>query len=119
MLDLNTLQVASISSRLAFVLVFFVTLLRHPREIYFGVWAGALCCSLIGSLLMLGDPPSVPLNAVKGSIVYILYGASLAVSWAGLRLFHERALLVPQTLGLALLSGLSYGILPQIGASVS
>ncbi|MCP2083534.1 UNVERIFIED_ORG: diguanylate cyclase (GGDEF)-like protein [Methylorubrum zatmanii] len=119
MLDLNTLQVASISSRLAFVLVFFVTLLRHPREIYFGVWAGALCCSLIGSLLMLGDPPSVPLNAVKGSIVYILYGASLAVSWAGLRLFHERAPLIPQTLGLALLSGLSYGILPQIGASVT
>ena len=43
MLDFNTLQVASISSRLAFVVVFFVTLLRHPREIYFGLWAGALC----------------------------------------------------------------------------
>lgn len=119
MLDFNTLQVASISSRLAFVLMFLVTLLRHPREIYFGIWAGALCCSLIASFLMLGDPPSVPLNAVKGSIVYILFGASLALSWAGLRLFHERMPLVLQTLGLALFSGLSYGFLLQVGASMS
>lgn len=119
MLDFNTLQVASISSRLAFVLVFFVTLLRHPREIYFGVWAGALCCSLVASLMMLGDPPSVPLNAVKGSVVYVLYGASLATSWAGLRLFYERAALVPQTLVLALASGLPYGILLQAGVSMS
>ncbi|AMB44904.1 MULTISPECIES: GGDEF domain-containing protein [Methylobacteriaceae] len=119
MLDFNTLQVASISSRLAFVLVFFVTLLRHPREIYFGIWAGALCCSLTASILMLGDPPSVPLNAVRGSAIYVLYGASLAVSWVGLRLFHERTPLILPTVGLALFSGLSYGILLQAGAPMS
>ena len=119
MLDFNTLQVASISSRLAFVLVFFVTLLRHPREVYFGVWAGALCCSLVASILMLGDPPSVPLNGVKGSAVYILYGASLALSWAGLRHFYERPPRIPQTLVLALASGLPYGVLLQAGATMS
>ncbi|KQQ12017.1 diguanylate cyclase [Methylobacterium sp. Leaf123] len=119
MLDFNTLQVASLCSRCAFVLVFVVTLLRHPREIYFGIWAGALSCSLIATVLMLGDPPSVPLNAVKGAVVYILYGASLAVSWAGLRLFYERTPLIFRTLGLALFAGLSYGLLVQAGASMS
>ena len=118
MLDFNTLQVASISSRLAFVLVFLVTLLRHPREIYFGVWAGALCSSLTASFLMLGDSPSVPLDAAKGSVVYILYGASLALSWAGLRLFYERAPCVSVTVVLTLASGLSYGVLLQAGASM-
>ena len=119
MLDFNTLQVAGISSRLAFFVVFLVTLLRHPREIYFGIWAGALSFSLIASFLMLGDPPSVPLNAVKGSVVYILYGSSLAVSWVGLRLFHERTPVPLPALGLALFSGLSYGLLLQAGASMS
>ncbi|MFD6318453.1 GGDEF domain-containing protein [Methylorubrum thiocyanatum] len=118
MLDFHTLQVASISSRLAFVLVFFVTLLRHPREIYFGLWAGALCCSLIASFIMLGEPSSIPLEAVKGSVVYTLYGASLAVSWAGLRNFYERSTLVAPTLGLTLLSGLSYGFLLVAGGTM-
>lgn len=36
-MDFNTLQVASIVSRLAFVSVFLVTLSRYPKEIYFGV----------------------------------------------------------------------------------
>lgn len=119
MLDFNTLQVASIISRLAFIVVFFVTLLRHPREIYFGVWAAALCCSLVATFLMLGVPPSVPLGAFEGSVVYILYGTSLAVSWAGLRLFYERPVLVPHTVGLALFSGLPYGLLRQAEASMS
>lgn len=118
MLDLTTLQVASISSRLAFVMVFLVTLLRHPREIYFGVWASALCSSLVASFLMLGDPPSVPLNAAKGSVVYILYGASLALSWVGLRLFYERTPRIPLTIVLTLASGLPYGVLQQAGASM-
>lgn len=119
MLDFNTLQVASISSRLAFVLVFLVTLLRHPREIYFGVWASALCSSLTASLLMLGDPPNIPLTPVKGCVVYVLYGASLALSWAGLRLFYERPACIPQVVLLALLSGLPYGALLAAGASVA
>ncbi|MBB5762524.1 GGDEF domain-containing protein [Methylorubrum rhodesianum] len=119
MLDFDTLQVASISSRLAFALVFFVTLLRNPREIYFGVWAGALCSSLTASFLMVADPPGIPLNAVKGSVVYVLYGASLALSWAGLRLFYGRPARIPQVVALALGSGLPYGILLGAGASVA
>jgi diguanylate cyclase (GGDEF)-like protein len=119
MLDFNTLQVASISSRLAFALVFLVTLLRHPREICFGVWAGALCSSLVASFMMLGDPPSLPLNAVKGSVVYILFGASVALSWTGLRLFYERTAHIPLTVVLTLAPGLHYGILLHAGASMA
>ena len=51
MLDFSTLQVASISSRLAFIVVFLVTLSRHPSEFYFGIWASALGCSLIASFM--------------------------------------------------------------------
>lgn len=117
-LDFGTLQVASIVSRIAFTSVFLVTLLRHPREIYFAVWASALVSSLTASFLMLGDPPGVPLGAAKGAVVYVLYGASLAVSWVGLRLFHERPLRLPQAVMLALGPGLLYGGLTGLGVSV-
>lgn len=114
-LDFGTLQVASIVSRVAFTSVFLVTLLRHPREIYFAVWASALVSSLAASFLMLGDPPSVPLGAARGAVIYVLYGASLAVSWVGLRLFHERPLRLPQALMLTLGPGLLYGGLMWLG----
>lgn len=108
-LDFGTLQIASIVSRIAFTSVFLVTLLRHPREIYFAVWASALVSSLTASFLMLGDPPAVPLEAAKGAVVYVLYGASLAVSWVGLRIFHDRPLHLPQAVLLTLCPGLLYG----------
>lgn len=117
-LDFGTLQIASIVSRIAFTSVFLVTLLRHPREIYFAVWASALVSSLTASFLMLGDPPGIALAAAKGAVVYVLYGASLAVSWVGLRLFHERPLHLPEAVTLVLGPGLLYGGLMWLGVSV-
>ncbi|MEH3145465.1 MAG: GGDEF domain-containing protein [Methylobacterium frigidaeris] len=114
-LDFGTLQVASIISRVAFVFVFMVTLLRNPREIYFGVWAGALSCSLTASFMMVGDPPTIPLGAVRGAVVYTLYGASLATSWAGLRLFYDRAVAPAQVAALSLGPGLIYGVMLSQG----
>lgn len=117
-LDFATLQMASIISRLAFTFVFLVTLLRHPGEIYFALWAGALSCSLAGSFLMLGEPSTMPMPTGKGAVVYALYGTSLAVSWGGLRLFYERPVLVPQVVVLALCPGLLYGLLSWFEAPV-
>ena len=110
-LDFHTLGVASICSRLAFVSVFLVTLLRQPKETYFAVWTGALVCSLVASLLMLGSPSAVPLRVGLGTTVYTLYGSSLALSWWGLRIFHERPIAVRAMAGLSLCPGLLYGLL--------
>ncbi|MFF8799808.1 MULTISPECIES: GGDEF domain-containing protein [unclassified Methylobacterium] len=115
MLDFSTLQVASISSRLAFIVVFLVTLSRHPSELYFGIWASALGCSLIASFIMLGDPSTIPLHPLKGAVVYALYGASLSASWIGLRLFYERPASVPPAIALALGPGILYGLSLQAG----
>lgn len=114
-LDYDTLQVASICSRLAFVGVFLVTLLRHPGETCFAVWAAALGCSLVASLMMQGDLASVSLSAHRGAFVYTLYGASLALSWAGLRLFYERPVIGGRILALAVAPGLFYGLLVTFG----
>ncbi|RYB05924.1 GGDEF domain-containing protein [Lichenibacterium ramalinae] len=118
-LDFHTLGVASICSRLAFVSVFLVTLLRQPKETYFAVWAGALVCSLIASVLMLGSPSAVPLRVGLGTIVYTLYGSSLALSWCGLRIFHERSIAVRAMAGLSLCPGLLYGLLLHLKFSVA
>ena len=119
MLDFSTLQVASISSRLAFIVVFLVTLSRHPSEFYFGIWASALGCSLIASFMMLGDPSTVPLQPFKGAVVYALYGASLSASWIGLRLFYERPVSVPPAIVLAIGPGVLYGLMLQVGIGIS
>lgn len=112
-LHFETLQIASTSSRLAFVVVFLVILLRQPGETCFAVWALALGCSLSASSLMYGDVSSVALDAGKGAAVYALYGASMALSWAGLRLFYERPVLGRWVFLLAVAPGVSYGPLVQ------
>ncbi len=56
---------------------------------------------------MYGDTSSDALDADKGTFVYALYGASLALSWAGLRLFYERAVIGRWMFVLAFAPGLS------------
>lgn len=114
-LDFGTLQVASTCSRMAFVLVYLVTLLRQPGETCFALWAAALGCSLSAALLMYGDVTSTALDAGRGAVVYALYGTSVALSWAGLRLFYERPVIVRRVLVLAVAPGLFYGLLAKSG----
>ncbi|RVU21677.1 GGDEF domain-containing protein [Methylobacterium oryzihabitans] len=117
-LDLVTLQIASIVSRVAFVSVFLITLLRDPREVYFGLWAGALCCSLTASVASVGDPSALAVTLGKGMIVYTLYGASMALSWGGLRLFYGRPVAPARIAVLTAAPGLLFGGLSVQGATV-
>jgi diguanylate cyclase (GGDEF)-like protein len=109
--DVGTLQAASILSRVGFLIVFLITMLRHPREAYFGLWAGSLACTLVASVMIVGNPAADPLPSAKGAIVFALDGASLVLSWAGLQLFHARPVRLAQAAALSLAPGLLYGLL--------
>lgn len=68
--------------------------------------------------MMLGDSPAIPMASLKGTIVYTLYGASLALSWLGLRLFYDRAVPLLQVVVLSFATGLFYCLLLHFGVSM-
>ena len=114
-LDLDTLQFATLSSRISYVFVFALLTIRHRNDDYIIHWLFALICSIFGSLIMFSRPMDDILPPVFGMLVYGFFGASLALSWSGLRRFHELPVHAPSVVTLAVLPGLVYGCGMTVG----
>jgi hypothetical protein len=48
----------SLGGGVGFLIVFLITMLRHPREAYFGLWAGSLACTLVARMLAAWSVPT-------------------------------------------------------------
>ncbi|KQT44537.1 hypothetical protein ASG43_14495 [Aureimonas sp. Leaf454] len=116
-LDLETLFFASAISRCAYLVVFLVTALSQPGERCLWHWIGALLCSMIGAFITSRLPPTEDLDTVSAVLVYALFGASLSLSWSGLRFFYGLPVRLPFLGGLTLLPAAAYMFLHLAGAS--
>ncbi|WP_348766548.1 GGDEF domain-containing protein [uncultured Salinisphaera sp.] len=92
-IDIETLYLASVISRAAFLVVFTTTVLSLPSERYLRHWWAALVASTAGMLLNISQAealqnPNHPLTVL--TITLLL--CSLLFSWSGLRVFYEHRL---------------------------
>ncbi|WP_018260592.1 GGDEF domain-containing protein [Methylobacterium sp. WSM2598] len=112
-LDSTTLLFASISARLAYIVVMGIWWRRQRSEPFLLHWCLSIGISSAGLVYHAGTGGGA--TSQPDLAAYLLFGASNALCWSGLRLFNERPLDRRRLVGLALLPALAYGAALGLG----
>lgn len=108
MLDMATLQFASMAGRFAFILLFALFCFRDPAPRAFRCWTASIAASCLAMMLIYGSATVHQLPPLYGGTAYAFVGASVALYQAGGEIFFGRKVNWLRVAAFALAPGLIY-----------
>lgn len=114
-LQLQTLLLAAITVRAAFVLIFIANAYKRRRQTYLLLWFASPLFAL-GALLAVMSLTSFPAMPAAGAGIGALAGISFSLRWSGVRALLKRPQGLRRTVLQGLAPGLVYGVFAAEGA---